>query len=34
MLEVAQRQIWVTFKKEGINKYPAALDDPALATCD
>lgn len=24
--------IWVTFKKEGIHKYPAALDDPNLAT--
>ena len=24
--------IWVTFKKEGIHKYPAALDDPKLAT--
>ena len=22
--------IWVTFQKEGIHKYPAALDDPAL----
>ena len=26
--------IWVTFKKEGIHKYPAALDDPKLATGD
>lgn len=26
------RSIWVTFKKEGIHKYPAALEDPALAT--
>lgn len=26
--------IWVTFKKEGIHKYPAALDDPNLATGD
>ena len=25
-------QIWVTFKKEGIHKYPAARDDPKLAT--
>ena len=24
--------IWVTFQKEGIHKYPAALDDPKLAT--
>ena len=29
-----QRSIWVTFKKEGIHKYPAALDDPKLATGD
>src|SRR6056300_1519235 len=28
------RSIWVTFKKEGIHKYPAALDDPKLATGD
>ena len=28
----AKRQIWVTFQKEGIHKYPAALDDPKLAT--
>ena len=27
----AQRGIWVTFKKEGIHKYPAALEDPKLA---
>lgn len=26
--------IWVTFQKEGIHKYPAALDDPSLATGD
>jgi hypothetical protein len=24
--------IWVTFRKEGIHKYPAALTDPKLAT--
>jgi hypothetical protein len=30
----AQRQIWVTFQKEGIHKYPAALTDPQLATGD
>ena len=29
-----QRSIWVTFQKEGIHKYPAALEDPALATGD
>jgi len=27
----AQRQIWVTFQREGIHKYPAALEDPRLA---
>ena len=26
--------IWVTFQREGIHKYPAALDDPKLATGD
>jgi len=30
----ATRWIWVTFQKEGIHKYPAALDDPASATGD
>ena len=30
----AERSIWVTFRKEGIHKYPAALEDPALATGD
>jgi|TARA_B100000035_G_C20925364_1_gene520440 hypothetical protein len=34
MMQNAKRWIWVTFKKEGIHKYPAALDDPALATGD
>lgn len=32
MLDVGQRQVWVTFQKEGIHLYPAAKDDPALAT--
>ena len=32
--EHAHRQIWVTFRKEGIHKYPAALTDPQLATGD
>ena len=31
-LAVAKRQIWVTFQKEGVHLYPAAKDDPALAT--
>jgi len=26
------KMIWVTFQKEGIHKYPAALTDPKLAT--
>ena len=26
------RMIWVTYRKEGLHKYPAALDDPKLAT--
>jgi hypothetical protein len=30
----AERKIWVTFRKEGIHKYPAALTDPTLATGD
>jgi hypothetical protein len=30
----ANRKIWVTFRKEGIHKYPAALTDPQLATGD
>lgn len=29
-----QSKIWVTFQKEGIHKYPAALTDPNLATGD
>lgn len=33
MLTVQQtKTIWVTFSKEGVHKYPAALDDPSLAT--
>jgi hypothetical protein len=27
----AKRQIWVTWQREGIHKYPAALTDPNLA---
>ena len=30
----ADRKIWVTFQKEGVHKYPAALTDPLLATGD
>jgi len=32
--QAAQRQIWVTFQKEGIHCYPAAATDPQLATGD
>ena len=28
------KMIWVTFQKEGVHKYPAALTDPNLATGD
>ena len=30
--EAAERKIWVTFRREGIHRYPAALTDPALCT--
>ena len=30
----AERKIWITFRKEGIHKYPAAATDPLLATGD
>ena len=30
----SSKMIWVSFRKEGIHKYPAALDDPKLATGD
>jgi hypothetical protein len=29
--QMADRMIWVSFAKEGIHKYPAALEDPRLA---
>jgi hypothetical protein len=32
IMAAAQRQIWVTFCKEGIHCYPAAATDPALCT--
>ena len=32
--DAAKRQIWVTFRKEGIHCYPAAATDPQLATGD
>lgn len=33
-LIVKRNRIWVTFAREGIHKYPAALTDPSLATGD
>ena len=33
-LNLSDKMIWVTFQKEGIHKYPAALTDPKLATGD
>jgi len=30
--ENAERKIWVTFRKEGIHRYPAAATDPQLCT--
>jgi len=34
IMQHCARKIWVTFQKEGIHKYPAALTDPQLATGD
>ena len=31
-LKKTSSMIWVTFRKEGLHKYPAALEDPNLAT--
>jgi hypothetical protein len=31
IMDKAPRMIWVTFQKEGIHKYPAALEEPHLA---
>lgn len=33
-LTQATKSIWVTFRKEGVHLYPAAADDPKLATGD
>ena len=33
-MKKGKSMIWVTFQKEGIHKYPAALEDPKLATGD
>ena len=34
IMNLAERKIWVTFRKEGIHCYPAAATDPALKTGD
>ena len=31
VMSEAKRQIWVTWQREGIHKYPAAATDPNLA---
>lgn len=33
-MEPNERMIWVSFQREGIHQYPAALTDPKLATGD
>ena len=32
--DTKDKMIWVTFQREGIHRYPAALDDPKLKTGD
>jgi hypothetical protein len=32
MLKADTNMIWVTFRREGIHRYPAALENPNLAT--
>ena len=32
IMKAADRKIWVTFRKEGIHRYPAAATDPNLCT--
>ena len=34
IVQKAQRQVWITFQREGIHCYPAAATDPQLATGD
>jgi hypothetical protein len=31
IMSKAKKMIWITFQREGIHYYPAALDDPKLA---
>jgi hypothetical protein len=32
IVDAAERKIWITFRKEGIHRYPAAATDPMLCT--
>ena len=32
VMDAAERKIWITFRKEGIHRYPAAATDPMLCT--
>ena len=32
IMDAAERKIWVTFRREGIHRYPAAATDPMLCT--
>ena len=34
IIKHAERKIWITFRKEGIHRYPAAATDSSLATGD
>jgi len=33
-MSTQEKMIWVTFQREGIHRYPAALEDPKLKTGD
>jgi hypothetical protein len=32
IMDAAERKVWVTFRREGIHRYPAAATDPMLCT--
>jgi hypothetical protein len=32
IMDAAERRIWITFRREGIHRYPAAATDPMLCT--
>ena len=32
IMDAAERKIWITFRREGIHRYPAAATDPKLCT--